>query len=160
MHLCMQDDQISQKFIGLTPADMDRLPHLLNTEKKVFISKQPSPSARITPTPSLLCLQGLIVSFVLIHSPSSLNYSDFYGFCQTIRSWPKNVLQCGGRKCLIIIKRTRCTMTRFRVAIGRLSLSSSWKSWVGIQKPVVTYDSRKSSVTSSARLPNYFKINL
>jgi Fe-S oxidoreductase len=32
--------------------------------------------------------------------------------------------------------------------------------WVGIQKPVVTYDSRKSSVTSSARLPNYLKINL
>jgi hypothetical protein len=34
MYLCMQDDQISQKFIGLTPADMDRLPHLINTKKK------------------------------------------------------------------------------------------------------------------------------
>jgi hypothetical protein len=33
MHLCMQDDQISQKFIGLTPDDMDRLPHFINTEK-------------------------------------------------------------------------------------------------------------------------------
>jgi hypothetical protein len=29
----MQDDQISQKFIGLTPADMDRLPHLISTKK-------------------------------------------------------------------------------------------------------------------------------
>jgi hypothetical protein len=74
----MQDDQISQKFIGLTPADMDRLPHLINTKKKVFISKQPSLSAEITPKSSLPCLQGLIVCFVLTHSPSSLNYSDFY----------------------------------------------------------------------------------
>jgi hypothetical protein len=37
MHLRMQDDQISQKFIGLTPADMDRLPHLINTEKKFLV---------------------------------------------------------------------------------------------------------------------------
>jgi hypothetical protein len=65
----MQDDQISQKFIGLTPADMDRLPHLINT-KKVFSSKQPSLSAGITPKSSLPCLQGLIVRFVLTHSPS------------------------------------------------------------------------------------------
>jgi hypothetical protein len=30
---------------------------------------------------------------------------------------------------------------------------------VRIQKPVVTYDPRKFSVTSRARLPNYLKIN-
>jgi hypothetical protein len=34
------------------------------------------------------------------------------------------------------------------------------KPWVRIQKPVVTYDPGKSSVTSSARLPNYIKIKL
>jgi hypothetical protein len=66
----MQDDQISQKFIGLTPADMDRLPHLINTEKKVFSSKQPSLSAGITPKLSLPCLQGLIIHFLLVLSPS------------------------------------------------------------------------------------------
>jgi hypothetical protein len=33
-------------------------------------------------------------------------------------------------------------------------------AWVRIQKLVVTYDLCKSSVTSSARLPNYLKINL
>jgi hypothetical protein len=47
MHLCMQDDQISQKFIGLTPADIDR--PFNKYRKKVFSSKQPSPSAGITP---------------------------------------------------------------------------------------------------------------
>jgi hypothetical protein len=41
-----------------------------------------------------------------------------------------------------------------------LNVRSENKSWVRIQKPVVTYDSGKSSVTSCARLPNYFKINL
>jgi hypothetical protein len=69
MHLHMQDDQISQKFIGLTPADMDRLPYLINT-KKVFSSKQPSLSAGITPKSSLPCLQGLIVHFSLVLFPS------------------------------------------------------------------------------------------
>jgi hypothetical protein len=34
------------------------------------------------------------------------------------------------------------------------------KTWVRIQKPVLTYDPRKFSVTSRARLPNYLKINL
>jgi hypothetical protein len=58
----MQDDQISQKFIGVTPADMDRLPNLINT-KFFFSSKQPSLSAGITPKSSLPCLQGLIVCF-------------------------------------------------------------------------------------------------
>jgi hypothetical protein len=29
MHLCTQDDQIGLKFLGLTPADMARLPHFL-----------------------------------------------------------------------------------------------------------------------------------
>jgi hypothetical protein len=28
----MQDDQIGQKFMGLDPADMARLPHLINTK--------------------------------------------------------------------------------------------------------------------------------
>jgi hypothetical protein len=31
MHLCMQDDQIGRKFMWLAPADMARLPHLINT---------------------------------------------------------------------------------------------------------------------------------
>jgi hypothetical protein len=34
MHLRMQDNQIGRKLVGLTPADMDRLPHLINTEKR------------------------------------------------------------------------------------------------------------------------------
>jgi hypothetical protein len=33
MHLCMQDDQIAQKLMGLAPADMARLPYLINTKK-------------------------------------------------------------------------------------------------------------------------------
>jgi hypothetical protein len=28
MHLCMQDNQIGQKFMGLSPVDMARLPRL------------------------------------------------------------------------------------------------------------------------------------
>jgi hypothetical protein len=40
------------------------------------------------------------------------------------------------------------------------ALSLTKMSRVRIQKPVVTYDSGKFSVTSCARLPNYFKINL
>jgi hypothetical protein len=32
MHLRMQDDQIGQKFMGLAPTDMARLPHLTNTK--------------------------------------------------------------------------------------------------------------------------------
>jgi hypothetical protein len=74
----MQDDQISQKFIGLTPADMDRLPHLISTEKKFSVAN------------NLVCQVGLHLSraclvykgnrpFLLMHSPSSLDYSDFYG---------------------------------------------------------------------------------
>jgi hypothetical protein len=30
MHLCIQDDQIGRKFMGLAPADMASLPHLRN----------------------------------------------------------------------------------------------------------------------------------
>jgi hypothetical protein len=37
MHLRMQDDQIGRKFIWVTPADMDRLPHLINAEKKFLV---------------------------------------------------------------------------------------------------------------------------
>jgi hypothetical protein len=33
MHLCMQDDRINQKFIGFAPADLARLPHLINAKK-------------------------------------------------------------------------------------------------------------------------------
>jgi hypothetical protein len=38
--------------------------------------------------------------------------------------------------------------------------TSSYNARVSIQKPVVTDDLRKFSVTSRARLPNYLKINL
>jgi hypothetical protein len=37
MHLCMQDDQIGQKLMWLAPADMARLPHLMNTKTMVLI---------------------------------------------------------------------------------------------------------------------------
>jgi hypothetical protein len=47
MHLCMQDNQIDQKFMGLALAVMARLPHL-KTQKIVFISKWPSPPAGTT----------------------------------------------------------------------------------------------------------------
>jgi hypothetical protein len=77
MHFHMQDDQFGRKFIGFTPADMDRLSHLINT-KKVLISKQPIPSAGTIPTLNLPCFSREIVRFLIIHSPSSLNYSDFY----------------------------------------------------------------------------------
>jgi hypothetical protein len=33
MHLGMLDDQIGQKFMGLAPADMAGLSHLINTKK-------------------------------------------------------------------------------------------------------------------------------
>jgi hypothetical protein len=71
----MQDDQISQKFIGLTPADMDRL----NKYRKKF-----------SVVNSLVCQLGYTYliraylvykgnhPFLLMHSPSSLDYSDFY----------------------------------------------------------------------------------
>jgi hypothetical protein len=70
MHLCMQDDQISKKIIELTPADMDRLPHLENTPKKFSVVN------------NLVCQLGLHLSraclvhkgnrpFLLMHSPSS-----------------------------------------------------------------------------------------
>jgi hypothetical protein len=36
IHWCIQDDQIGRKFMGLAPADMARLPHLINT-KMVFV---------------------------------------------------------------------------------------------------------------------------
>jgi hypothetical protein len=95
MHLCIQDYQIGRKFKGLTPAGMDSLTHLINTEK-VFSSKQPSPSAGTTPTLNLPCFTRESV-----HSPSSLNYSDFYGLevhyiyilhCYALsRKWRKKV---------------------------------------------------------------------
>jgi hypothetical protein len=34
MYLCMHGNQISQKFMGLAPADMARLPHLINTKNR------------------------------------------------------------------------------------------------------------------------------
>jgi hypothetical protein len=55
---------------------------------------------------------------------------------------------------------------------GRRELERGWDNdfglrhnmtkwfWVRIQKPVVTYGSGKSSVTSSAGLPSYFKKNI
>jgi hypothetical protein len=62
---------IGRKFIGLAPANMDRLPHLL-------ANNLCSPSAGTTPTLNLPCFTREIVRFLLIHSPSILNYSDFY----------------------------------------------------------------------------------
>jgi hypothetical protein len=64
MHLCVQGDQIGRKFMGLAPADMDRQPHLINTNKKVFSSKRPSPSAWTTPTLNLPCVQGKSPVFI------------------------------------------------------------------------------------------------
>jgi hypothetical protein len=32
MRLCMQDDQVGRKFMGLAISDMARLPHLLTTQ--------------------------------------------------------------------------------------------------------------------------------
>jgi hypothetical protein len=58
---------------------------------------------------------------------------------------------------------TLCNFTkqRLRYKLGDFSTETSGRPIrVRIQKPVVTYDSRKSSVTSCAGLPNYFKINL
>jgi hypothetical protein len=49
MHLSMRDNQIGQKFTGLAPADMARLPHLINS-KKVFSRKRPGLSAGSTYT--------------------------------------------------------------------------------------------------------------
>jgi hypothetical protein len=34
----MQDDQIRQKFMGFAPADMARLPHLINTKKLLVVN--------------------------------------------------------------------------------------------------------------------------
>jgi hypothetical protein len=62
MHLCMQDNQIGQKFMWLAPADMARLPHLIDTEK-VFGSKRPSPSAGTTPSLNLPSFRREIVHF-------------------------------------------------------------------------------------------------
>jgi hypothetical protein len=50
MHLCMQDNQIGLKFMGFAPADMARLPHLINTKNSFS-----SPSAGTTPTLNLPC---------------------------------------------------------------------------------------------------------
>jgi hypothetical protein len=36
MHLCMQDDQIGEKIVGLAPADMARLPPSIITKNKTF----------------------------------------------------------------------------------------------------------------------------
>jgi hypothetical protein len=38
MHLCVKGDLIEQKFMGLAPADMDRLPHLINTKKFLVVN--------------------------------------------------------------------------------------------------------------------------
>jgi hypothetical protein len=43
--------------------------------------------------------------------------------------------------------------------VRSLPSADSLPTWVCIQKPVVTYDPLKFSVTSHARLPNYLKIN-
>jgi hypothetical protein len=48
MHLCMQDNQIGQIFMGLAQADMASLPHLI--KKIIFSTKRPSLSAESTYT--------------------------------------------------------------------------------------------------------------
>jgi hypothetical protein len=55
------------------PADLDRLPHLINTKNS---SKRPSPSDGTTPTLYLPCFTREITSLLLKHSPSthSLDY--------------------------------------------------------------------------------------
>jgi hypothetical protein len=79
MDLCMQDDQISQKFIGLTPADMDRLPHLINTEKKFSVVNNLVRQLGLHLSRACLVYKGNR-PFLFMHSPSSLeDYSDFYG---------------------------------------------------------------------------------
>jgi hypothetical protein len=71
MHLCIQDDQIVQKFLGLASADMARLPHLINT-KIVFSSKWTSPSAGTTPVYfELALLYNRNRPFLTRHSLSS-----------------------------------------------------------------------------------------
>jgi hypothetical protein len=53
-----------KKSIGLATADMDRLPHLINTKEKVgFGSKRPSPSAGTTSTLNLPCFTREIAHF-------------------------------------------------------------------------------------------------
>jgi hypothetical protein len=79
MHLCMQDDQIGQKFIGLAPAEMARLPHLINT-KKWFLEVN-----------NLVCQLGLhlLRTCLALHGKLSIFYLtftfkclDFYGFAR------------------------------------------------------------------------------
>jgi hypothetical protein len=60
----MQENQIGQTFTGLAPADMLRLPHLINT-KIVFSSKCPSPSAGATPILNLPGFTREIIHFWL-----------------------------------------------------------------------------------------------
>jgi hypothetical protein len=58
----MPEDQIGQKIVRLTPADMARLPYLIKY-KKVFSFKQLSPSAGITLTLNLPCFTSEIIHF-------------------------------------------------------------------------------------------------
>jgi hypothetical protein len=37
MHLCMQDDQIDQKLMGLAPADMAKLLQFIGKYNKMFL---------------------------------------------------------------------------------------------------------------------------
>jgi hypothetical protein len=59
----MQDDQIGRKLMGLAPADMARLPHLINTQQNIFCRELPSPSGVTTPTLNLPCFTREIVHF-------------------------------------------------------------------------------------------------
>jgi hypothetical protein len=78
MNLCMQDDQISLKFMVLAPADMARLPHMY---KKIdFSSKRPTPSAGTMYTYFELALlyKGncpFWLDILLLHT----YFLDFYG---------------------------------------------------------------------------------
>jgi hypothetical protein len=66
-------------FLWLTPADMDRLPHLINTEKKFSVVNNLVRQLGLHLSRACLVYKGNR-PFLLMHYPSSLeDYSDFYG---------------------------------------------------------------------------------
>jgi hypothetical protein len=77
MHLCMQDDQIGRNIMGLTPADMARLPHLVNKKWFLVVTNLHVPTCTCTYVSwdytyfelALLCKGNR--PFLTEHSPSS-----------------------------------------------------------------------------------------
>jgi hypothetical protein len=69
MHLCMLDDQIGQKFTGLAPADIARLPHLINT--KIVLVVNDLVHQLVLHLPTLNFLWGIVYFWpyiLLLHS--------------------------------------------------------------------------------------------